>query len=169
MATFANAEAAQFWRYISGSLERLIAIIEQEPDEVIRYRPPAPEANSILGLVRHTLANAGDNFLGVLQGTPTERDRETEFEDLERQALLDQWEGLRAEFESALAALPSGALDTSVQHDGAAKFLPARCSSSSPATPPNISVRPNLPATLPGNRESAIVNDLVFVITNPRC
>lgn len=125
MATFANAEAAQSWRYISGSLGRLIAIIEQEPDEVIRYRPPAPEANSILGLVRHTLANAGDNFLGVLQGTPTERDRETEFEDLERQALLDQWEGLRAEFESALAALPSGALDTSVQH-GWRGEIPAR-------------------------------------------
>lgn len=116
MATFANAEAAQFWHYISGSLGRLIAIIEQEPDEVIRYRPPAQEANSILGLVRHTLANAADNLLGVLQGTPTERVRETEFEDLERKALLDRWEGLRAEFGSVLAALPPGALDTNVQH-----------------------------------------------------
>jgi hypothetical protein len=116
MVTFSDAEAEQFWHYISGSLGRLVALIEQEPDEVIRYRPPIPEANSILGLAHHTLANAADNLLGVLQGMPTDRDRETEFEDMERQGLLEMWGVLRAELESTLAELPAGALDRIVKH-----------------------------------------------------
>ena len=45
------------------------------------------------------------------------RDRETEFEDIQRQGLLERWEALNTQFESALAALPPGALDKSVQHD----------------------------------------------------
>jgi uncharacterized damage-inducible protein DinB len=114
--TFASEEAAQFWRYIAGSLDRLMAMVAEQPDSVLRFRPQAPDANSILGLARHTLANARDNVLGVLRGEPAERDRPTEFEDMQPAALLALWSDLRAEMEEALKALGGGLLDERVEH-----------------------------------------------------
>ncbi len=113
---FASEEAAQFWRYIAGSLDRLMALVAEQPDTVLHFRPPAPEANSILGLARHTLANARDNILGVMGGEPGSRDRQVEFDDTEPAALLALWGDLRAEMEEALMALREGMLDERVEH-----------------------------------------------------
>jgi uncharacterized damage-inducible protein DinB len=113
---FASEEAAQFWRYIAGSLDRLMALVAEQPAAVLRFRPPAPGANSILGLARHTLANARDNLLGVMQGRPGGRDRQVEFEDLDPAALLELWSGLRLELEEALMTLSAGMLAERVEH-----------------------------------------------------
>ncbi len=113
---FASQEAAQFWRYIAGSLDRLMALVADQPGSVLRFRPPAAGANSILGLARHTLANARDNILGVMLGKSGGRDRQREFEDLDPEALLELWVGLRAAIEAALVALQDDMLDETVEH-----------------------------------------------------
>lgn len=113
---FASEEAAQFWRYIAGSLDRLMALVAEQPAAVLRFRPAAPGANSILGLARHTLANARDNILGVMQGRPGGRERQVEFEDRDPAALLELWSGLRVEMEEELRALSSGMLAERVEH-----------------------------------------------------
>ena len=115
-SAFASEEAAQFWRYIAGSLDRLMALIAEQPASVLQFRPPAAQANSILGLARHTLANARDNLLGVMQGEPGGRDRQSEFEDLVPAELLELWGGLRAEMEEALMALSADVLAERVEH-----------------------------------------------------
>lgn len=113
---FTSEEAAQFWRYIAGSLDRLMALVAEQPAPVLHFRPPAADANSILGLARHTLANARDNILGVMQGRPGGRDRQVEFEDPDPAALLELWSGLRAEMKEALRALSAGMLAERVEH-----------------------------------------------------
>jgi hypothetical protein len=95
-----------------------MALVAEQPGPVLQFRPPAADANSILGLARHTLANARDNLLGVLQGTPGGRDRQAEFEDLDPGALLEFWGVLRAEMEEALRALSAGMLGETVEHGG---------------------------------------------------
>ncbi len=114
--TFASSEVAQFWSYISGSLSRLMELIETEPAEVLRYRPPAEGANSVLGMARHALANAADNILSVLGSAATVRDRETEFEEMDPADLVVTWRTLEVELRAVLAAIPAGALDATVQH-----------------------------------------------------
>ncbi|MBE0609872.1 MAG: DinB family protein [Dehalococcoidia bacterium] len=114
--TFASEEAAQFWRYIAGSLDRLMALVAEQPASVLQFRPPAVDANSILGLARHTLANARDNILGVMLGEPGGRDRQGEFEDLEPAELLELWSGLRPEMEEALMAVHADLLGEKVDH-----------------------------------------------------
>lgn len=113
---FASEEAAQFWRYIAGSLDRLMALVAEQPNSVLQFRPPAAEANSILGLARHTLANARDNLLGVMQGNPGGRDRQREFADLEPAALLELWSVLRAEMEEVMTTLSAHMLAERVEH-----------------------------------------------------
>lgn len=116
MAEFKSHEAAHFWRYISGSLRSLMSLVETEQHEVLRYRPPSPEANSIVGLARHTLANAAENILGVIGGESANRDRETEFQDMAPGTLIARWESLLPELEECLSTLPPGGLDSNVQH-----------------------------------------------------
>ncbi len=113
---FAAEEAAQFWRYIAGSLDRLMALAAEQPAGVLRFRPPAPGANSILGLARHTLANARDNILGVMQGSAGGRDRQTEFEDLDPAALVELWGHLRPELEGVIGTLTTTMLNETVEH-----------------------------------------------------
>ncbi len=113
---FDSREAAQFWQYIAGSLDRLMALVGEQPGPVLQFRPPAPNANSILGLARHTLANARDNILGVLGGNPAVRDRQREFEDLDSAALLELWTGLRPDLEEAMKTLSPTMLDETVAH-----------------------------------------------------
>ena len=113
---FSSEEAAQFWRYIAGSLDRLMALAAEQPAAVVRFRPPAPGANSILGLARHTLANARDNILGVMQGNAGGRDRQTEFEDLDPEALLELWSHLRLEVQGVMEAMTTAMLNETVEH-----------------------------------------------------
>lgn len=114
--TFASEEADQFWRYIVSSLDRLVALVAEHPAPVLHFRPPADEANSILGLARHTLANARDNILSVMLGEPGGRDRQSEFEDLDPSEVLELWNGLRAELEGALMAIQDDMLNERVEH-----------------------------------------------------
>lgn len=111
-----SSEGAAFWRYISGSLGRLMDMVAAHPEPVVRWRPAADGANSILGLAGHTLANAEDNILGLLAGGAGGRDRAEEFVDINSAALLDRWVELRPSLETLLLRAQPGWLDETVVH-----------------------------------------------------
>ena len=115
---FASQEAASFWRYISSSLDRLVALALEIDDEGLQWTPPAPETNSILTLAFHTLGNAEENILETLCEQPVNRDRASEFRTGERgkDDLSERWETLRPRLEGSLADLSASALDESCYH-----------------------------------------------------
>ncbi|HEX6031959.1 MAG TPA: DinB family protein [Tepidiformaceae bacterium] len=115
---FMSPEAQVFWRYIAGSIDRLVELVEQCPIDVVRWSPPAPGANPIAVLARHTLSNAEENVLGVLTGRAVQRDRETEFGAavLDRDPIVLAWRELHPRLEAALAALEARDLEAAVAH-----------------------------------------------------
>ena len=115
---FRAAEVQTFWRYIAGSLDRLVDLVSQCPQDVVTWVPLAPGANSILVLASHTLSNTEENLLGVVAGHAVARDRHTEFdaESQSRESIVARWHGLRPRIESALAGLPTPSLDLAVAH-----------------------------------------------------
>jgi hypothetical protein len=116
VATFQSGEAETFWRYIAGSLDRLMALVEELPESHLTWRPTAPMTNSILGLAGHTLGNAADNILGTLAGNVRARDREGEFRAGSRRELVEPWLPLRLAFEAALRQVTAEQLDTELEH-----------------------------------------------------
>ena len=116
MKAFESTEAETFWRYIAGSLDRLLAMVEELPSDVLAWRPPAPGANAILALARHTMANAADNILGTLAGNEVQRDREAEFLDLPGRELVEHWRALRAELRAALSDTSDEHLSETLEH-----------------------------------------------------
>jgi hypothetical protein len=111
------SEAATFWRYISGSVDRLVALAVECPSDVVSWAPPADGANSILALANHTLANAEENILGLVLGRDVTRDRESEFAAGSGPAALAQrWQALRRAFDAEIPAIEDGRLAQVVAH-----------------------------------------------------
>ncbi|MGH2427434.1 MAG: DinB family protein [Candidatus Limnocylindria bacterium] len=115
---FASPEIAQFWRYMSGSLDRLVELAASLDDEALSWRPPAEETNSIGALTVHTLGNAEENILEILAGHAVHRDRDSEFAggSMAPHELVERWQILRPQLEAALAALPAAELDRAREH-----------------------------------------------------
>ena len=112
-----RAQALLFWRYIVGSLDRLVALLDGLSADELDWRPPAPEANSLYTLAIHTLGNAEENLLETLGGQPIGRDRAGEFAARGDEApVTARWAALRPRLAETLAALPPGALDSTYQH-----------------------------------------------------
>lgn len=110
--------AGRFWRYISSSLERLVQVGTSLDAEGLVWHPPAPEANSVSVLVRHTLGNAEENVLHVLCGENVGRARLTEFtaDPLTADAIEDSWIDLRPRLERCLASLDDEAISMAFDH-----------------------------------------------------
>ena len=109
--TFADPEAATFWRFIASSLDRLVALAAELPPDGLDWRPPTPDTNSVYALTVHTLGNAEENILQTLCGRPIGRDRDAEFAQSGTAAgVLARWRELRPRLEAALARLPAGEL-----------------------------------------------------------
>lgn len=111
-------ESLLFWRYIAGSLDRLVGCLDGLDAEALNWYPPAPGANSLYTLAMHTLGNAEENILETLCGLPVGRDRAGEFAARgdDPATVVARWHDLRARLAAALEALPPGALDTPCQH-----------------------------------------------------
>jgi hypothetical protein len=122
-------EAASLWRFISSSLDRLVALALEIDDEGFTWRPPAPNTNSIAALAFHTLGNAEENILETLCGQTAggerigglatiDRERDSEFAKGGRsKAELDErWRSLRPQLEQALSRLPDAELDEERRH-----------------------------------------------------
>lgn len=116
--TFASREAASFWRYISSSLDRLVAVAAGMDSGGLHWTPPAPETNSIAVLVIHTLGNAEENILETLCGERVDRNRAGEFRqpDVTAADLQHRWQDLRPRLESALFALTDEDLGSDRPH-----------------------------------------------------
>lgn len=93
---FADPEVATFWRFIAGSLDRLVALALALDAIGLVWRPPAPETNSIHALAIHTMGNAEENIVQTLCGMPVGREREAEFAQLgEADGVRARWKALR--------------------------------------------------------------------------
>lgn len=116
--SFASTEAATFWRYISSSLDRLVALGTALTHEGLHWQPSASNTNSIATLIVHTLGNAEENILEALCGIPVARDRDTEFTThaISGDELAERWNELRPRLESALAQLGPDDLDRILTH-----------------------------------------------------
>lgn len=115
---FASAEVETFWRYISSSLNRMMAALDTLPPELLNWRPPAHGTNSIFVLANHTLSNARVNLIGTPCESRFERDREGELQVRADERGVDalNWPVLRAELEGALSGLTDTALDAEYSH-----------------------------------------------------
>lgn len=115
-ATFRSQEAATFWQYISGTLDRFMDVVAECSVEELNWRPPAPDTNSIYILAVHTLANARQNILGKVCGEDISRNREEEFVQVatEENASVPWWPALRADMERALADVEQSQLDAAI-------------------------------------------------------
>jgi uncharacterized damage-inducible protein DinB len=113
-----GAEIGVFWRSIASSLDRLLDCVVGMSEADLSWRPGARGANSLAVLAVHTLGNLEENLLGTLCGREVRRDREAEFHAaaVSAAALREHWRGLRAEVETALAALDDLALDLDRTH-----------------------------------------------------
>jgi hypothetical protein len=112
-----RTEAGTYWRYISNSLDRLVALALEIDDEGLIWRPPAANSNNVAGLTIHTLGNAEENILETLCGQPRRQNRSGEFSrQTTRDELRARWGDLRARIEEALSELPAAALDEDRAH-----------------------------------------------------
>ena len=115
---FASAEVASFWRFISSSLTRLVAVLDGLDATELNWSPPARGANSLFVLALHTLSNVEENILETLCGEPVSREREAEFEAIgvSDETVRERWDAIRPRVAAALASLRSSDLDGQVQH-----------------------------------------------------
>lgn len=123
-ASFAGRELADVWRLIASSVDRLVEVAHDLEAhggaEALHWRPPAPEANSVLALAHHTLENLEDNTLYTVAriDRPTPREREAEFatDDPTTDRLIARWSTLRPSIEAALAPLEASVLAETRAH-----------------------------------------------------
>src|SRR3954454_10337579 len=97
-------EPLLLWRFISSSLDRLVACLDGLSADDLNWRPPAPEANSLYALAVHTLGNAEENILETLAGQVVGRDREAEFtaQGASSEVVAARWRALRERLARAL-------------------------------------------------------------------
>ena len=113
------ALATRLWPYAARSIERLLAAAFDELDANGRaWRPDAPDANSVLTLVNHTISNAEDNLLGTIAGLDIAYDRQADFDKPETDpaAIRARWARVRTAFEAALPTLDDQRMLETVQH-----------------------------------------------------
>lgn len=117
--TTPTTEPMLFWRYISSSVDQLIATMDDLTAEEINWSPIG-DANSLYVLATHTMGNVTQNLLGVLCGQPVHRERDAEFaaQGDTPDALRTQWQSLRARIQAQFEQLDVAALSQLHSHPG---------------------------------------------------
>jgi hypothetical protein len=64
--------------FLRRSLERIVRCLDGLDESEQRWRPPAPDTNSLLAIAWHAPASAEENVLGLLGGQRVQRDSATE-------------------------------------------------------------------------------------------
>jgi uncharacterized damage-inducible protein DinB len=110
-------ETMLFWRYITSSIDQLLATLEGLDAREINWSPIA-NANSLYVLATHTMGTTAENLLEVLCGQPVHRQREAEFAAYGEttEALHAQWQSLRVQIQAQLEQLDAAAPDAERQH-----------------------------------------------------
>jgi uncharacterized damage-inducible protein DinB len=110
-------ETLLFWRYITSSIDQLLATLEGMDAQEINWSPIA-NANSLYVMATHTMGTTAENLLEVLCGQPVNRQREAEFaaQGESAEALHAQWQSLRAQIQAQLEQLDNATLGVERQH-----------------------------------------------------
>jgi NTP pyrophosphatase (non-canonical NTP hydrolase) len=104
--------------FLCRSIDRIVGCLDGLEPDAATWRPPAPGANSLLGIAAHVLANAEENVLGVVAGQPVDRQREGELADDQRsaEAVREQWRALRPRLHAALVGLTASEMESRRVH-----------------------------------------------------
>lgn len=107
-----QSKALTLWRFISRSVERLLACLEGLDAAALNWRP-LPNANSLYILATHIIGNIEETVLGLLCGQTIVRDRDAEFSATAGDAvpLRARWQRLEAQISQDLAQLTPMDLD----------------------------------------------------------
>lgn len=106
-----------FWSFISRSIDRIIACLDDMSEDDLNWRP-IKTANSLFVLATHILGTTEENILGVLCGQPVQRRREAEFAAVGTSAetVRSKWSELRSRIEEALRHLTPEELNRKREH-----------------------------------------------------
>lgn len=111
--------AERMWPYVGRTVDRLLVVAFDELNSAGRaWRPAAPDANSVLTLVNHTISNAEDNLIGTIAGLDVAYNRQADFDapETDPTAIRARWTRIREPFEAALPALDDAWMLETVQH-----------------------------------------------------
>jgi hypothetical protein len=114
----AVSESKMYADWIIEKVERIIACLDGRSTEEINARPPVPEANSLLVLAVHTMANVEEATFKGLLGQEVNRDRDAEFVASGSSAneTREQWDVLKERVRPALEGLSKEQLDQTYTH-----------------------------------------------------
>jgi uncharacterized damage-inducible protein DinB len=112
-----QSETLLFWRYITSSIDQLLATLDGLTADEINWSPIG-DANSLYVLATHTMGTTAENLREVLCGQPVNRQRDAEFAARGEtpDALIAQWQTLRAQIQSELEQIDDAALSAPRQH-----------------------------------------------------
>lgn len=113
-----NREAEIYLGFISRSLERVVATLDGLDDTALAWRPAAEDANCLLAIASHALANAEDNVLGTVCGEPVQRERAGEFlaSGVTAEQVRERWEALHKRMSAAMGRLKARDLSAEREH-----------------------------------------------------
>lgn len=107
-----QSKALTLWRFISRSVERLLACLDGLDEAALNWRP-LPSANSLYSLAAHIIGNIEETVLGVICGHKVVRDRDAEFSTIgcDSVALRAHWQRLETQITQDLTHLTPIDLD----------------------------------------------------------
>ena len=110
-------ETMLFWRYISSTMDQLLATLDGLTAAEINWSPIG-DANSLYVLATHTMGNITQNLLEVLCGQPVHRQRDAEFtaQGDTPDALHTQWQNLRVRIQEQLEQINDASLSQPRTH-----------------------------------------------------
>jgi hypothetical protein len=109
----ANPEAKMYADSIVEKVEKIVSCLDGRSTEQINVRPPINNANSLLVLAVHTMANVREAIFEILLGQPVNRNRDSEFASSGGSAedVRKQWEELKSRVQPAIEGLTQDQLD----------------------------------------------------------
>lgn len=102
------AKALVYWRFITSSVDRLLACLADLDEAALNWRP-LPNANSLYVLATHMIGNIEETVWGLVCGQSIVRDRDAEFRATghDAQLLQTRWQTLQTQIAQHLAHLSS--------------------------------------------------------------
>ena len=100
------AKALVYWRFITSSVDRLLACLAGLDEAALNWRP-LPTANSLYVLATHMIGNIEETVWGLVCGHAIVRDRDAEFSSAgqDAQVLQTRWQTLQTQIANRLAHL----------------------------------------------------------------
>ena len=103
----ASDEAKMYADSIIDKVDRIVACLDGRTTEQINAKPPAGDANSLLVLAVHTMANVQEAIFEGLHGQHVGRDRDAEFRASggSAEAVQEQWNAMKERLRPAIEGL----------------------------------------------------------------